>query len=70
MRPTGGDADAEILVPFVSAIVPEVDVTAGRLIVTPPAGLFEELPGDEAGEAAPDAVESADAENPAEPTED
>ena len=34
----------EIMVPFVSAIVPEVDVAAGTLTVTPPAGLFEELP--------------------------
>lgn len=40
--------DAEILVPFVKAIVPEVDVAAGRVIVTPPAGLFEELPADDA----------------------
>lgn len=34
----------EVMVPFVSAIVPTVDVSAGRVIVTPPAGLFEELP--------------------------
>jgi len=34
----------EIMVPFVSAIVPTVDVAAGRVIVTPPPGLFEELP--------------------------
>lgn len=39
--------DTEILVPFVKAIVPEVDVAAGRVIVTPPAGLFEELPADD-----------------------
>lgn len=39
--------DREVLVPFVKAIVPEVDVAAGRLLVTPPAGLFEELAGDE-----------------------
>ncbi|MFT4215407.1 MAG: ribosome maturation factor RimM [Microbacterium sp.] len=38
----------EVLVPFVSAIVPEVDVVGGTVTVTPPAGLFEELPGDEA----------------------
>ncbi|WP_109210616.1 MULTISPECIES: ribosome maturation factor RimM [Microbacterium] len=38
--------DEEVLVPFVKAIVPEVDIAAGRLIVTPPAGLFEELPDD------------------------
>ncbi|MBT8225226.1 MAG: ribosome maturation factor RimM [Dactylosporangium sp.] len=29
------------LVPFVKAIVPEVDVAAGRVVVTPPAGLLE-----------------------------
>jgi len=46
VRPaTGGDS--EILVPFVKAIVPEVDVPAGRVVVTPPAGLFEEIPSDE-----------------------
>lgn len=36
--------DREIMVPFVSAIVPSVEVSAGRVIVTPPPGLFEELP--------------------------
>lgn len=41
------DRDAEILVPFVSAIVPQVDVAGGTVTVTPPAGLFEDLPGDE-----------------------
>ncbi len=39
--------DEEVLVPFVKAIVPEVDIAAGRLIVTPPAGLFEDLPDDD-----------------------
>lgn len=33
----------EVMVPFVGAIVPEVDLEAGTLTVTPPAGLFEEL---------------------------
>ncbi|GEK78766.1 ribosome maturation factor RimM [Agrococcus baldri] len=33
----------EVMVPFVKAIVPEVDLRAGRITVTPPAGLFEEL---------------------------
>jgi len=37
---TGG---REVMVPFVGAIVPEVDVEAGTLTVTPPAGLFEDL---------------------------
>ncbi len=36
-RPDGG----ELLVPFVRAIVPTVDVSAGRLVVTPPDGLLE-----------------------------
>jgi 16S rRNA processing protein RimM len=39
--------DREVLVPFVKAIVPEVDIAAGRVVVTPPAGLFEDLPGDD-----------------------
>ncbi len=38
--------EQEIMVPFVEAIVPTVDVAAGRVIVTPPAGLFEDLPDD------------------------
>jgi 16S rRNA processing protein RimM len=45
VRPASGE-DREVLVPFVKAIVPEVDVAAGRVVVTPPAGLFEELPGE------------------------
>ena len=39
--------DREVLVPFVRAIVPEVDVDAHRVVVTPPEGLFEEPPADE-----------------------
>ncbi|HLT68106.1 MAG TPA: ribosome maturation factor RimM [Microbacterium sp.] len=38
--------ETEVMVPFVSAIVPEVDLEGGRIIMTPPAGLFEEIPGD------------------------
>ena len=33
----------EVLVPFVTEIVPEVDVAANRLVVTPPPGLLEDL---------------------------
>ena len=51
VRPAGA-ADDEILVPVVKAIVPEVDISAGRVIVTPPAGLFEELESDESETAA------------------
>lgn len=38
---TGPRSGAEILVPFVAAIVPEVDVAAGRLIIDPPPGLLD-----------------------------
>jgi 16S rRNA processing protein RimM len=66
----------EVLVPFVKAIVPSVDVPAGILTVTPPAGLFEELPDEdpapqdaaqgEVDEAAPiDADDEAPATDPA-----
>lgn len=37
-------ATGTVLVPFVAAIVPEVDLEAGVVTVTPPAGLFEDLP--------------------------
>jgi 16S rRNA processing protein RimM len=37
----------DVLVPFVKAIVPSVDIEAGTLSVTPPPGLFEELQDDE-----------------------
>ena len=48
--------DREVLVPFVRSLVPEVDLDARRVVVTPPVGLFEDLPEDEdgAGRAAPD----------------
>jgi 16S rRNA processing protein RimM len=32
---------AEVLVPFVKAIVPDVDIAAGRLVVDPPEGLLD-----------------------------
>jgi 16S rRNA processing protein RimM len=35
--PDGGD----VLVPFVRALVPEVDVDAGHLVIDPPGGLFD-----------------------------
>ncbi|HUD76978.1 MAG TPA: ribosome maturation factor RimM [Streptosporangiaceae bacterium] len=38
---TGKRAGAEIMVPFVSAIVPEVDLAAGQLHIDPPAGLLD-----------------------------
>jgi 16S rRNA processing protein RimM len=51
--------DREVMVPFVAAIVPTVDVPGGRVVVTPPAGLFEELP--ESADAAPAEATDADA---------
>lgn len=39
---------AQVLVPFVEAIVPEVNAETRTVTVTPPAGLFEELPEPEA----------------------
>ena len=56
--------DREVLVPFVKAIVPEVDITTGRILVTPPPGLFEELPGEDDADA--DAAASADEVDPEE----
>ncbi|GAA5099840.1 hypothetical protein GCM10025760_36550 [Microbacterium yannicii] len=66
--------DEEVLVPFVKAIVPEVDVAGGRVIVTPPAGLFEDLSDDtdvSADDTDVSADESADAptSGPAETTD-
>jgi len=54
--------DREVLVPFVKAIVPEVDVAAGRVVVTPPPGLFEDLAADE-DESEPADVDSEDADS-------
>jgi 16S rRNA processing protein RimM len=47
--------DHEVLVPFVKAIVPEVDLAAGRVVVTPPAGLFEDLEDDDESDGPDDA---------------
>jgi 16S rRNA processing protein RimM len=56
--------DREVLVPFVKAIVPEVDVAAGRVVVTPPPGLFEDLAADEDGSEPADVdPEDADSED-------
>ena len=44
---TVATSTGDVLVPFVKAIVASVDIEAGTLTVTPPIGLFEELPDDE-----------------------
>ena len=40
-------ADGDVLVPFVKAIVPSVDLAARVVTVTPPEGLFEVIPDDD-----------------------
>ena len=64
----------EVMVPFVKEIVPEVDLRAGRITVTPPPGLFEELepePAAESQQAEPDAIATdAQAEPDASATDD
>ncbi len=55
--------ERDVLVPFVAAIVPTVDVAAGTIVLTPPAGLLEDLP-DEAVDAP---AEPATAETSSEP---
>ncbi|MBP1241401.1 16S rRNA processing protein RimM [Frigoribacterium sp. PvP120] len=52
----------EVLVPFVTAIVPSVDIEAGVITVTPPAGLFEELADDSSDEASAASVDTGDDE--------
>ena len=56
---TGTDG-GEVLVPFVAALVPEVDVRGGKVVVDPPLRLFAELPApegdtDDTGDARPGA---------------
>ncbi len=58
---TVSTSTGDILVPFVKAIVASVDLEAGTMTVTPPLGLFEELPddapaADSAGQATPDSA--------------
>ena len=35
--------EAEVLLPFVKAFVPKVDIDAGVIEITPPGGLFEQI---------------------------
>jgi 16S rRNA processing protein RimM len=44
-------ANGEVMVPFVKALVPAVDIQSGIVTVTPPAGLFEVLPEEEDDDA-------------------
>lgn len=57
-------ANGEVMIPFVKAIVPSVDVKAGIITITPPPGLLEELPEepdtDEPDTDEPDAASDSD----------
>lgn len=47
------DVDGEqVMMPFVKAFVPDVDLQAGTVTITPPGGLFEELREDGSGDSA------------------
>lgn len=52
--------EREVLVPFVAAIVPAVDIAAGTVTITPPAGLFEDLADDDGPVAPPPDEPEAD----------
>lgn len=52
--------NGEVLVPFVSAIVPSVDLASGTITVTPPIGLFEPVPDDEDGDEDGDGAENGE----------
>lgn len=63
--------NGEVMVPFVEAIVPSVDVAAGRITVTPPAGLFEEVPAADEADTTDASVEpSRTSEDAAAPASD
>ena len=53
--PARGTPDNELLVPFVAAIVPDVDLAAGRLVIDPPPGLLELAAGEPGPPPAPEA---------------
>ncbi len=45
IKPAAGRGPGELLVPFVAALVPEVDVAGGRLVIDPPPGLLGDVLG-------------------------
>lgn len=67
--------DREVMVPFVKAIVPSVDLDKRVVTVTPPVGLFEDLPDDDdepeggRSDTKPTATKEADAESESEADE-
>jgi 16S rRNA processing protein RimM len=43
------ESGAEVMLPFVKQFVPDVDIEAGRITITPPGGLFDEVVEGEGG---------------------
>jgi 16S rRNA processing protein RimM len=41
VRPVGGGPAEDVLVPFVTALVPTVDVAGDRIVLDPPGGMFD-----------------------------
>ena len=64
--PSAASGRREVLVPFVRALVPEVDVARRRVVVTPPEGLFETLPDDPEEPAQPSDAPASDEQAEAE----
>ena len=62
--------EREVLIPFVSAIVPSVDIEAGTVTLTPPTGLFEDIAEEPEPAAAPSAEtrDTGDSGDPGDPT--
>ncbi len=48
------ESGEDALIPFVTAIVPEVDIEAGHLLIDPPPGLLDQDLASPAGQAGPD----------------
>ncbi len=47
---TGGE-EGIVMVPFTRSVVPEVDLTSGRVVIDPPPGLLEPASPEAMGEA-------------------
>ena len=59
-RAPGADARTDLLVPFVAALVPTVDVAGGRVVIDPPPGLLGDAPESPQPETSEESVERAD----------
>ncbi|WP_141991138.1 ribosome maturation factor RimM [Rhodoglobus vestalii] len=60
--------DGDVLVPFVKSIVASVNLETGEMVVTPPPGLFEEIPDDVVPATATATAAASESETPETPT--